>query len=101
MAAWRQRVAADPYDVDTLNAMAAALTAQPASPQMLIERRNLYEELLVQFPTAVSAAHRPCFELLDKWRIWCLRSVNTHLATDGQVVTFPRSVTGGMTWILT
>lgn len=55
MAGWRQRVATDPYDADAWNAMSAELTAQPASPQMLVERRNLYEELLVLYPTSVRA----------------------------------------------
>lgn len=53
MAAWRQRIAVDLYDADAWNSMTAELAALPASPQLLIERRNLYEELLVHFPTAV------------------------------------------------
>lgn len=45
----------DVLDTDAWTAMTAELAMLQATPQLLIERRNLYEEMLGHYPTAVRA----------------------------------------------
>ena len=54
IAPWRQRVEQDPYDGEAWQALIAELAALPSSPELLLERRALYDEFLTHFPTAVS-----------------------------------------------
>ncbi len=57
IAPWRHRVEQDPYDGEAWQALVAELAALPASPDLLLERRALYDEFLTHFPTAVSSIH--------------------------------------------
>lgn len=57
----------DVLDTDAWTAMTAELAMLPATPQLLIERRNLYEEMLGHYPTAVRAhtvpqSHKTSFD---------------------------------------
>ena len=45
---------ARPYDGEAWQALIAELAALPSSPELLLERRALYDEFLTHFPTAVS-----------------------------------------------
>ena len=54
IAPWRHRVEQDPYDGEAWQALIAELAALPSSPDLLLERRALYDEFLTHFPTAVS-----------------------------------------------
>ena len=55
IAPWRKRVEQDSYDGEAWQALIAELAALPSSPELLLERRALYDEFLTHFPTAVSS----------------------------------------------
>ena len=57
----RSRVRADKWDVQAWEGLGELLLAFADRPDTLGEQRDLYEELLAQFPTAVSHLLLPVF----------------------------------------